>query len=80
VLFVLGPPSKTATFLGEFSVVRWGFHAGTIPRRDVPFQNKFQRHLWNFSEPPGSRHKVSASRDGTFPDFVRKSDGLQRLR
>jgi hypothetical protein len=42
VLFVLGPPCKTATFLGEFSVVRWGFHAGTIPGRDVPFRNKFQ--------------------------------------
>jgi hypothetical protein len=70
VFFVLGPPRKAAAFLGEFSVVRWGFHAGTIPRREVPFRNKFERRLWNFFDMPGSRHKVAATPDGTFPELA----------
>jgi hypothetical protein len=49
VLFVLSPPGKTATLLGEFSVVRWGFHAGTTPWTDGPFRNKLNEAGGTFS-------------------------------
>src|SRR5271169_2559693 len=48
VLFVLCPPGKTAALLGEFSVVRWGFHAGTTPGPDGPFRNKLSETYGTF--------------------------------
>ena len=48
VLFVLRPSGKTAALLGKFSVVRWGFHAGTTPGPDGPFRNKLSETYGTF--------------------------------
>ena len=48
MLFVLHPAGKTAALLSEFSVVRWGFHAGTTPRLDGPFRNKLSETYGTF--------------------------------
>jgi hypothetical protein len=48
VLLVLCPSGKTAALLGKFSVVRWGFHAGTTPGPDGPFRNKLSETYGTF--------------------------------
>ena len=48
MLFVLYPAGETAALLGKFSVVRWGFHAGTTPRPDGPFRNKLSETYGTF--------------------------------
>ena len=48
MLLVLCPSGKTAALLGKFSVVRWGFHAGTTPGPDGPFRNKLSETYGTF--------------------------------
>jgi hypothetical protein len=48
VLLVLCPSGKTTALLGKFSVVRWGFHAGTTPGPDGPFRNKLSETYGTF--------------------------------
>lgn len=51
VLFVLGLAGKTTALVGEFSIIRWRFHAGTTRAQAAPFRKKLWHARGTFRRP-----------------------------